>query len=163
MLSLLLTPGRGSRRSFHGIHDVLVPRAAAEIPLNRIPDFRLVGVRDAVKELLAGHHHSRSAKAALETVFLPERLLYPVHLAGCRQTFDGRHRSPVSLHGKQAAGLHGGSVQLHRACAADRSLAAYMRTGKPEIIPKKVYEKQPRLDFSGARGAIYRDADSALH
>src|SRR5215468_1078530 len=64
------------RRFVHCLDDVLVAGAAADVALEPAPDLGIgepIAVR--VKQLDAGHDHPRSAKAALERVPLPERLL----------------------------------------------------------------------------------------
>src|SRR5258708_9593473 len=80
-----------------GLHDVLVAGAAAQVARQRPPDVLLGGVRVAVKQALAGHHHARRAESALQAVLLPEPLLHRAQLPGRRQPLDGLHGPAIDL------------------------------------------------------------------
>src|SRR5690349_19324227 len=87
------------------LDDVVVPRAAAEVPLERVADLVLAWVRIGFQERRPGHHHPRRAVAALEPVFLPERLLQGMELAVGRHALDRRHLRAVGLHRQLRARL----------------------------------------------------------
>src|SRR5205809_6977515 len=53
------------------LDDVVVPRAAAEVPLERVADLVFARMRVGLQERRPGHHHPRRAVAALEAMLLP--------------------------------------------------------------------------------------------
>src|SRR5215213_2040407 len=95
---------RGGRR-LDGRDDVLVAGAAAVVALDRVADlrFRRIGVRG--EEVHRRQDHSRRAKAALQSMLLPERLLQRVQGVTRGQPFDGRDRLSLRLYGKDSAAL----------------------------------------------------------
>src|SRR5918911_951186 len=64
-----------ARRRLDRVHDVHVPRAAADVALNRPPDLLLAGTRIALQEPRRAHQHAWRAVAALERVVVGEGLL----------------------------------------------------------------------------------------
>src|SRR5262245_8280240 len=72
MRSSLPQPGR---RVLHGLDDVHVPRAAAEVARDGLPDLVFAGARVPLQQRAARHHHARRAVAALQAVLLPEAFL----------------------------------------------------------------------------------------
>src|SRR5262245_11547506 len=56
------------RRELHGVDDVLVASAAAEVAGDGLADLVLVGVRVLVQKRHQGHQETRGAEAALEAV-----------------------------------------------------------------------------------------------
>src|SRR5262249_27427325 len=65
----------------HGLDDVDVAGAAAEVALEPLPDLLLARVGVLAQEADGGHHHSRRAVAALQRMLLVKRLLHRVHRA----------------------------------------------------------------------------------
>src|SRR5450432_4738753 len=86
MAGLLL---QGSRCVLHGLDDVDVARAAAQVSRDRFADLQLGWLRIVRKQRRAGHQHAGRAEAALQAVLVPERLLDGVQLAVLLQAFDG--------------------------------------------------------------------------
>src|ERR687888_802740 len=136
------------RRRVDGLDDVLVAGAAAEVALEPAPDLR-VGQPVAVRaeELDAGHDHPRRAEAALERVALPEGLLQRMELAALREALDRRDLAAVGLDREHGAGLHRVPVEMDRAGAAERRVAADLRPGEAEVVAEEVDEQRPRLDL----------------
>ena len=86
--------GSGSSRfgrGFHGVDNVLVSRAAAEIALEAVADLLLGRDRIVGEQLPRGENHPRRTKSALQRMFIPERLLQRVELAVLRQPLDRQH------------------------------------------------------------------------
>src|SRR3990170_4664474 len=108
-MGLSSAPGRG--RALDRTHDVVVPRAPAEVPLQAVPDLRLRRVGPLLQELHRLEDHPRGAVPALERVQLPERLLDRVQPAVPLEPLDGGELGPVGLDGEERAGLHAESVQ----------------------------------------------------
>src|SRR5262245_30338424 len=83
-VAIALSPhGRGG--ALHGLDDVLVPGAAADVPRQRPADLLLAGVGVLGEERARGQHHPRSAESALQAVLLVERGLDGVQLAALRE------------------------------------------------------------------------------
>src|SRR6476646_5085979 len=64
--------------------DVVVARAAADVPLDRVPDLVVARVRVVGEEVRGDHDHAGGAEPALEPVLLPERVLERVQRAVAR-------------------------------------------------------------------------------
>src|SRR5919106_4578921 len=62
----------------HREHDVVVTRAAADIPLQSVPDRFLARIGVVREERDRGEHHARCAETTLQPVLVPERLLHGV-------------------------------------------------------------------------------------
>ena len=74
----------------NGLDDILVARAAAQIALELLANFRLARVGTSGAQIHRAHDHAGRAKAALQAVALFEGGLHGVQGAiGLGQTFDG--------------------------------------------------------------------------
>src|SRR3954454_1634853 len=111
LASTVLMPGP-PRRGPHGLDDVVVARAAAEVAGERLADLLLARVRVLGQQVRPRHDHPRRAVAALEPVVLPERLLERVQAALGAEAFDGGDLRPVGLHREHRAALHGVAVEM---------------------------------------------------
>src|SRR3954449_10885042 len=131
----------------HRAHDVVVAGAAAEVALEPVADLLLARVRVALQEVGGRHDHARRAVAALERVVFPERLLERVQgSVGARHALDRLDLAAVGLDGEDGAALHGLAVEVDRARAAVRRVAAHMGAGEAETVANQVNEQQTRLD-----------------
>jgi len=65
-------------------------------------------------------------------MLVPKRLLHGVQLPVDRKPFDGRDVRSIRLDGEHRATLHGLSVELNGASAAQRRLASHMRPGEAD-------------------------------
>src|SRR5215469_13916457 len=79
VVAMLRTPL--SRGRFHGVHDVLIPGAAAEVPLEAVPDLLFGGARVIGKELPRCEDHAGRAEATLQPVLVPESFLQGIELS----------------------------------------------------------------------------------
>ena len=96
--------GGGGRA--HGIHDLRIARAHAEVPGELPPDFLLGRVPILDQQRVARHHHARSAKAALKSIVGHKRLLHRVQRPGVCQSCQTLHRRDfpsVGLNGQDLA------------------------------------------------------------
>src|SRR5690349_15758250 len=107
---------------FHGLHDVVVSGAAAEVAVERLADLGLGGLLGLAGEPDRGHHHARRAEAALQTVVLLERGLHGMELVAAREPFDGGDLGALRLDGEHVAALHRLAVDQHGAGAALRGV-----------------------------------------
>src|SRR5687767_9986395 len=85
------------RRVFHGVDDVLVTGAAAEIAFQPVTDLLFGRARILPKQSASGHDHSGRAVAALQAVAFPESFLQRVESAVFRQALDGGDLGAVGL------------------------------------------------------------------
>jgi hypothetical protein len=131
--------------SFHGIHDVLVPGATAEVAFQTVPDFFFRRIRIAVKNLLGSHDHAWRAESALESVLIPESFLDAVKLSIRGQALNRRDIRSVRLDREHRAALDGLAVEFDGTCAAQGGFAAYVRSGQAEYFTQVVNEEHPWL------------------
>src|SRR5882672_754330 len=83
-----------SGRLLHGLYDVLVAGAAAQVALEPVPDLVLRRVRIALEQVRGSHDHAGCAEAALQGVLLVERLLHRVQPPGAK-ALDRQHGRAV--------------------------------------------------------------------
>src|SRR4029079_5998545 len=101
----------GTRGRLDGLDDVVVPGAAAEVPLERLADLVVGRIRVPLEDLGGGHDHPGRAVAALERVVLVERTLERVQLAVFCEAFDRLDVEAVGLEGEDRAGLDCAAVE----------------------------------------------------
>src|SRR5689334_14079560 len=71
----------------HGLHDVLVAGATAEVSFEAVADLVVSRVRIALEQLLRGHDHAGRAVSALEAVLIPEGFLDGMQVAVDSEAF----------------------------------------------------------------------------
>src|SRR5438128_9037403 len=143
----------------HGLDDVEIAGAAAEVAADGLADLGLARVLGALEQRAARQHHAGRAKAALQPVLLPEAFLDGVELASLLQPLDGRHFAAVGLHRQHGARLHRLPVEQHGARAAVGGVAADVRARQPQPLADEVDQEQPRLDLRLAGAAVHRHLD----
>src|SRR5947208_15464840 len=75
------------------------------------------------------------------------------------ESIDRDDRAVVGLHREHGARLHGGPVEVDRARAALRRVAADLRPGQAEPLAQEVDEERARLDLCLAARAVDGDGD----
>src|SRR5207253_690580 len=85
------------RRRQHGLHDLLVARAAAEVPGQRQPHLVLGRLGPLVEQGRGRDQHARRAEAALDAARLDERALESARLAAARGPLHPPHLTPAGL------------------------------------------------------------------
>src|SRR2546423_6474008 len=88
-------------RPLHGLDDVLVAGAAAEVPRDRPPDVVLAGIGVVLQEGRRRQHHARRAEPALQAVLLAEPFLAREDPAGPAEALDGGEVVPCGLEAEQ--------------------------------------------------------------
>src|ERR687898_197890 len=142
-----------------GLHDVLVARAAAQVPFQAFPDLLLRRLGILLQQADRGHDHARRAVAALQTVRLVESLLHGMPHAVLRDTPDRGDLMPVSLHRKDGARLDRLTVDVDRAGPATRRVAPRMHAPDPKVLPEMMEQQQPRFHLSNVGVTVYRHLD----
>src|SRR5262249_13489408 len=107
----------------------------------------------------AGHHHSRCAVAALQSVLFGETLLHGVQLAALLEPLDGRHFCAVGLNREHGAGLHGLAIQKHGAGTAMRGVAADVGSRQAQHFADEVDQQETGLDLPRTRGPVHGECD----
>src|SRR5258707_5473035 len=146
-------------RVLHGLDDVHVARAAAQVPADGLADLLLARILVAYEERARGHQHARRAEAALQTVLLGEALLHRMELAALLQALDRGDLRAVGLHREHGAGFDRLAVEVHRAGAAVARIAADMRGRHPEHFPGQGHQAKGRADFPPAHPRADRFGD----
>src|SRR5262249_48067464 len=144
-------------------HDVLVPGAAAEIPLQTLSDLAFRRVRVALEQVAGGQDHAGRAKAALQTVLLPEGFLERMELSILGKPLDRRQTRAVGLGGEHHACLD--RLTIHPD-GAGTALARVTTDGRPrqaERLAQGADQQKPGLDRVPIANAVGRDGDGALH
>ena len=144
--------GRGA----HGLDDVLIAGAAAQIRRQHVEQIVVADIRLALEHADRQHQEARRAEAALQAVVIHEGLLHRMQFVAVGQTLDGANFLAVGLHREHQAGAHRLAVDDHRAGAANAVLAADMGAGLPAILADGVDQRAPRLDRDGVVAAVDR-------
>src|SRR5918995_1954172 len=141
------------------LHDVLVARAAAQVPFQALPYLLLRRVRILLQEADRGHDHARRAITALQSVRLVESLLHGMPHAILRDAPDCGDLVPVSLHRKDSARLDRLPVDVDRAGPATGRVAPRMHAPDPKVLPEMMEQEQPRFHLSHVGITVYRHLD----
>src|SRR5208282_1645961 len=142
------------RRVLHGLDDVLVARAAAQIARHPVPDLLFRGTGIFLEQPVGARDHTRRAETALQTMLSRKPFLDCMQGAALFESLDREHLGALTLYGEQGAGLDRHAVEIDRACAAMRGLATDMRTGMLEPLAQRVDEQLTRLDHHIDFGAV---------
>lgn len=138
----------------HGVDDVLIPRTAAQVPLQGAADLGLGRPRITQKELVRGEDHAGRAVTALKPVTFPKALLQRMELLASAESLNGQDFCAVGLDGQDRARLNRLPVQHHGAGAADARLTANVGARQADYVAKIVDQKQARFDFVAIGRAV---------
>src|SRR5215211_2531545 len=142
-----------------GLPDVLVARAAAQVPFQAFPYLPLRRVRILLQEADGGHDHAGRAVAALETVRLVESLLHRMPHTVLRDAPDGGDLVPVGLHRKDRARLDRLPVDVDRAGPATGRIAPRVHAPDPEVLPEMMEQQQSRFHLGHVGVPVHRHLD----
>jgi hypothetical protein len=145
--------------TLHGLHDVMVASAAAEIALEAGTNLLLGWVRVASKEIVGGHDHARGAEAALQPVLDRKALLEWMQPPVLREPFDRENVGAVSLNGEYGTRFHSDAIQHDGARTALAGVAPNVRAGEGECVSEVVDEKRAWLYVAAMRRAVDGYAD----
>ena len=119
-----------------------VSGATTEVADQCVADFVFGRFAVCPDELGHIHQYAGTAKAALQSMMVVERLLQRVQLSIDGKPFDRRNRTTVGLHGKHQAGLHRLTVEVDGAGTAySLEGAANMGAGEPGDVANEVDEQ----------------------
>src|SRR5262245_48487444 len=114
-------------RAAHGLDDVLIAGAAAEIGREKIENviIRQVGIR--FQRVHRQHQETRRTEPALKRVMFDERALYRMQPVAVGETFDRADALALGLDREHQAGPYRLVVEDHRARATDTVLRSEER------------------------------------
>src|SRR5690242_10138705 len=107
-------------------YNILISSAAADIAFETFTYLSFGGIRIVFEQLIRSHDHPRSAKAALETMLLPETFLNGMQTTLWGESFNCCHFTSIYLYGKNCACFGGLAIYQYRASATLRSVTTNM-------------------------------------
>ncbi|CUX56743.1 hypothetical protein AGR8A_pTi10026 [Agrobacterium fabrum str. J-07] len=132
-----------------GIDDVLIARAATNVPGERFPDLVVTLQRVVAQKIGDRHDEAWGTEAALKAVVLAKRFLDAPESVDASLALDRFDHHPLRLHGECEARASATSVKQDSARSAYTVLATDMSTCKAQLVTKKIAEEHTGLD--GAR------------
>ena len=130
--------GHPVRRQPHGVQDLLVPRAAAEVAGQRLADLGVGGVRLPGQQVVGLHQQPGGAEAALHRPRLDERLLEGVQVVALREALDRADLAALGLAGGDQAGADRHAVEVDGARTALALLAGVLGPGQAHPLAQDV-------------------------
>lgn len=134
------------RNGLYGLNDLNVSGTTTQITCNSAPDLLPCGVRIDSQQRNGIHQHAGCAVAALNSPMFHEGGLERVKLLALEQPFHGLDIGPLSLTGKNQAGVHGLSVHQNRASPTLPYPTALFTACQPKVLPQ--YVQQPGIGRS---------------
>ena len=135
----------------HGVQDLLVARAAAQVAGERLADLgSSSGCGTRVEQVVHRDDQARRAEAALHRAGLEERAAAPgaaPSLVG--EPLDRDDVTALRLPGGDQAGTHGDTVEVDRARPALALLAGVLRAGQPDPLAQHVEQALALPDVVG--------------
>ena len=127
------------RRPAHALDNLHIPRTAADIVAQGVPDLCLRGIRVLVQQGLGGHDHTGDAKAALHCPRLTEGVGVgrPLELP---QALHGQHALALQPVGAQHAGAHRLAVHQDGTGPAGPLAAPILGRSEMQLVPQKAQQ-----------------------
>ena len=115
------------RRRAHGLDDVLITGATAQVRRQHVEQIVVADVGLALEHADRQHQKARRAKAALQAVMIHEGLLHDVQRLAIGEPFDGADLSAFGLYGEVLPNQNGAPVALTVVDSGDAIAAAMSR------------------------------------
>src|SRR5207244_9692102 len=148
------------RRELHGLDDLRVGRAAAQVARKIVPDAVVVGLGVLLEQLARHQDEPRRAEAALQAAAFDERSLHRVEPAAI---LDGRHFAAFGERREIQAAGHGAAVDEHRAAATEALPAAFARAEEAECVLQDFDQRIVRRHLRRHRLAVQAKLNAAPH
>ena len=129
------------------------------MPGEEVDDLVPTRVWTTRQEILRRHQDAGGTEPALQRVVPAKGNLQRRQVSASGQPLDRAQLAAVHLNREQEAATHRGSVHDHRAGAADAVLAADVRPGETQAMPKEVRQQQPRLHRLDVAAPVDRHVD----
>src|SRR5712691_12687851 len=130
-------PPRGEA---HGVEDLCVAGAAAEVAREGLADLVVARVGVALEQVGGRHDQARGAEAALDGAALAESLLHRVQPLAFGEPLDRDDAVPVRLRRQHEARTDERAVEQHRAGTALALLAGVLRARQAEPLAEREEE-----------------------
>ena len=126
----------------HGLDDVLVTGATAQIAFEQFANFEFAGVGVALGDVNGAHDHAGCAKTALQAVAFFECGLHGVHGAiGLGHAFNGGDFGALGLCGEHVARLDGAAIDMNGTRATLGGVATHVGASQFEVLAQSVDEQ----------------------
>src|SRR6266566_4924729 len=123
-----------SRSQFHGLVNLQVSRAAAQVARQRLLDLVTRGSRVLAQQRFRGEQEGGRTVPALRRSELGEGGLERMQRPARGHSLDGFHAMPRARQAEHQTGKHGLAVHEHGAGAALAQLAAMLRAGETQVL-----------------------------
>jgi hypothetical protein len=144
---------------FYRFEDLLIARTAAQATGERFADLVARRAGMLVEQRFRSDQEAGRADAALQGGSLQEALLKGMQVALARQPFNRFQRRSFGLNGQHDAAIHRHAVHQHGAGAAVAVVAAFLRSGQPQLVAENFQETLPgfakKLGFLAVDGGRY--------
>src|SRR5438094_3169224 len=147
------------RGAMHRLEDLAVPRAAADVPGERLLYLGVARLGIRAQQRDRGDDEAGRAEAALHRARVDERLLHGMHPLHGPERLDGADLAIGGRAGEDEARAHELSVHEHRARAALALLARVLAPREAEVIAQHREEALVILRLDAALGAVHAQAD----
>lgn len=127
----------GSGR-FDGVDDLLIARAAAEVPLNGASNFLPSGVVVLIEKSLRGYQKPGRAKATLRAAVCRKARLDGCEVSTIRKALDRDDVRTLNLTGEGEARQFGNAVDHDGATSAGSEVAASFHAQGSDFVPKHI-------------------------
>src|SRR5438270_4648536 len=129
-----LLPAHARRGQFHGLVDLQVSGAAAQVARQRLLDLVPRGSRVLAEQRFRGEQEGGRTVPALRRAELGEGVLERMQRPAPCHSLDGFHAVPRAREAEHQTGKHGLAVHEHGAGAALAQLAAMLRAGETQVF-----------------------------
>src|SRR5256885_9610722 len=151
--------GRGQ---LHGLVDLDVARAAAEVARQRLLDVVPAGAGVPREQGLGSEQERRGAIAALRRAELGEGVLQGVQLAAAGHSFDRAHAPSRTGEAEHQTREYGGVVDEHGARAALTQLAAVLGAREAQVLAQHLEQRLVRREGHLDGIAVHVERDLRL-
>src|SRR5262245_12375580 len=148
--------------ALHGLEDLEVARAPAEVAREALADLVARRGRRVVEQGLRRAEEPRRAVAALGGVQIRERLLERVRSRRPREPLDRRDLAPLALEAEEQAREDRHAVDDHRARAALAQFAPVLRAREPEVLAEHLEERLVRAERDLLLLPVHADREAHL-
>src|SRR5215467_9484326 len=148
-----LPPHLGDRAA-HGLDDVLIAGAAAQIGRQKIENIVVREVGVGLQRIHGQHQETRGAEPALKRVVLDECTLHGMQLIAIGEAFDRANALALGLDREHQAGSDRLVIEDHGTCPAYAVLTPDMRAGQSTFVTDDIDKCPSRLDPNGIVMAV---------
>ena len=147
----------------HGLDDVVIARAAAQIAFQLVANGFFARIWIALSQVDRTHDHARRAEAALQGMMFAEGFLHRVQFAVLGEAFDGDYLGTLRLRSEDGTGFYALAVDMDDAGAALAGIAANMGAGELKAFTQKLHQQRARFNVASFLLAVDGDRHGNRH